>query len=59
MAHTCPECGMDCHCNGDIGDCCFDDGKEQMNCTHHLDPSCCGYEDELEDDWGHQEEEDV
>jgi len=24
MAHLCPECGMKCHCGGDIDDLCFD-----------------------------------
>ena len=25
MAHTCPECGYQCHCNGDIDDIDFGD----------------------------------
>lgn len=24
MAHLCPECGMKCHCGGDVDDLCFD-----------------------------------
>ena len=33
MAHTCPECGQYCTCNGDIDDIDFGDGSEgQINC---------------------------
>lgn len=31
MAHTCPNCGSLCHCNGDIGDLCF---GERWDCDH-------------------------
>lgn len=34
MAHTCPECGILCHCHGDIDDCQFDSGPEQDRCDH-------------------------
>ncbi len=34
MAHTCPECGMLCHCGGDIDDCEFDGTPEQDRCGH-------------------------
>jgi len=27
MAHECPDCGMRCHCGGDIDDIVFDDNK--------------------------------
>lgn len=45
MAHTCPHCGLNCHCNGDIDDCCFDTPETEDNCNH-----CDGDLDELEDD---------
>jgi hypothetical protein len=34
MSHTCPECGMICFCNGDIDDCEFSGGPEQLHCIH-------------------------
>jgi hypothetical protein len=40
MAHSCPECGLNCHCGGDIDDCEFDGTIEQMRCRH------CEREDE-------------
>jgi hypothetical protein len=39
MAHTCPECGMTCHCNGDIDDLCLDFDEDVLACTH-----CDGFE---------------
>lgn len=45
MAHTCPECGMLCHCGGDIDDCEFDGTPEQDRCGH-----CDGEEDRPYDD---------
>lgn len=42
MAHTCPNCGMLCHCGGDIDDICF--GEADEFCT------CC-YEDEEDDSY--------
>lgn len=41
MAHTCPECGLICHCGGDIDDIIF--GTE-IYCSH------CWPEDDDEDD---------
>jgi len=29
MAHECPECGMTCHCNGDIDDIFWGEDCEQ------------------------------
>lgn len=49
MAHTCPNCGMPCHCNGDIDDICF---GERLDCRceceewHHCDDD--DWEDDLE-----------
>ena len=37
MAHTCPECGQMCYCNGDIDDCCNDFEEDVMNCSHYLE----------------------
>lgn len=34
MAHSCPDCGLNCHCNGDIDDCELDGTLEQMRCKH-------------------------
>lgn len=34
MAHTCPECGQMCYCNGDIDDCCFDFYDDVISCIH-------------------------
>ena len=34
MAHSCPDCGQTCYCNGDIGDCCDDFPENVMKCTH-------------------------
>ena len=47
MAHTCPDCGQYCNCNGDIDDCCNDFEEDVMRCTH-----CDGREtDDFEDDY--------
>lgn len=35
MAHSCPECGLTCHCNGDLDDLLFAGSPEEENCT------CC------------------
>ena len=34
MAHSCPDCGQACYCNGDIDDCFFEESEEAMKCTH-------------------------
>jgi len=35
MAHTCPECGETCYCNGDIDDILFDDDSDgAIHCIH-------------------------
>jgi hypothetical protein len=44
MAHTCPECGVLCHCGGDIDDCEMDGTEDQMQCSH------CDDEDRVCDD---------
>ena len=44
MAHTCPVCGMTCHCNGDIDDICIDLEEDILACT------CCSgdvYEEDI------------
>ena len=41
MAHTCPVCGITCHCNGDIDDLCLDFEDDVMACDH-----CEEYEEE-------------
>ncbi len=46
MAHSCPDCGCICHCNGDIDDCLFDLPKYQNKCTHYKQ---CESENEEED----------
>jgi len=32
MAHTCPVCGMTCHCNGDIDDICIEYEEDILVC---------------------------
>lgn len=44
MSHECPECGALCFCNGDIDDCMLNVPKYQDRCRHYLEPECCGYE---------------
>ena len=39
MAHSCPECGQQCYCNGDIDDCCNDFGIDGDNCEHWIECS--------------------
>jgi hypothetical protein len=52
MAHTCPECGLLCHCGGDIDDCEFDGTPEQDACSHcdDNDRECDDDPTELEDE---------
>ena len=41
MAHTCPDCGLLCHCGGDIDDIDFgDDCPEAIACKHCDCPIC-------------------
>ena len=42
MAHSCPECGDVCYCNGDMDDCILDGTPEQDECEH------CTEEQELD-----------
>lgn len=44
MAHTCPDCGQACYCNGDIDDILLETEEDQEACTH------CS-EEPLEDEW--------
>jgi hypothetical protein len=37
MAHECPECGQVCYCNGDIGDCLFENEYYIIHCQHYLE----------------------
>lgn len=48
MAHECPECGMQCHCNGDIDDCCFNFEEDVLKCTHFLE---CEQQQEMDEDY--------
>lgn len=34
MAHECPECGLRCHCGGDIDDLVFAGSKAEIACVH-------------------------
>jgi len=57
MAHSCPDCGITCYCNGDNDDILFsDDSKEAQDCNHFLDPSCEGYKGIDDQDWEEIEE---
>ena len=46
MAHTCPDCGQTCYCNGDIDDCLFDD-DDCEDCDHFN--QCSSDLDDLDD----------
>lgn len=54
MAHECPECGMSCHCNGDIDDISF---GEDPNCICSSSEWGCGKYDGEEDEWDYDYEE--
>jgi hypothetical protein len=47
MAHECPECGMLCHCHGDIDDIMLDTEESYLNCDHYLE---CQDEDDWDDE---------
>jgi hypothetical protein len=49
MSHTCPECGMNCHCCGDIDDCCFDHPEIQIACRHWKE--CEEDDDDIPDEY--------
>lgn len=55
MAHECPDCGLICHCRGDIDDLLLNRDPEVCACTH-CDPTdregevSWGMEDEIEDE---------
>jgi hypothetical protein len=36
MAHTCPDCGQVCYCNGDIDDCLNEFEEDVINCNHWM-----------------------
>lgn len=36
MAHTCPDCGCQCYCGGDIDDVLLEDRDAENHCTHCL-----------------------
>lgn len=40
MAHECPECGLSCHCGGDIDDMLLNNDRYVHGCSH------CWNEDE-------------
>jgi hypothetical protein len=41
--HTCPECGQDCFCHGDIDDCVVETEEySALNCTHYKSEDCRG-----------------
>lgn len=47
MAHSCPNCGCACHCNGDIDDIVLEDRDAENRCTCCPDPDA---DDEPVDD---------
>jgi hypothetical protein len=57
MAHTCPECGMICHCKGDIDDCVFDFPEAQIACHHWKE--CEEDDDDIPDDYDPAEGEEA
>lgn len=34
MSHSCPNCGQECYCGGDIDDINMEDTEEEEGCTH-------------------------
>lgn len=50
MAHTCPECGMTCYCNGDIDDLCLDFEEDVLACTHCDSDDMGDFEEEFDCD---------
>ena len=34
MAHECPECGITCHCGGDVDDLVLNEGQYRDMCRH-------------------------
>lgn len=52
MAHECSECGMSCHCNGDIDDINF---GERFDCICSESDWGCGKYDLDEDEEGYEE----
>jgi hypothetical protein len=64
MAHECPDCGMQCHCGGDIDDCCLNAEEDVNACTHCRCSACGKWPDDCECDMdffedAFNEEEDV
>lgn len=49
MAHECPDCGLTCHCGGDIDDLRLNLDKYVFACTHCPDEEQEPYE--LDDDY--------
>lgn len=47
MAHSCPDCGSVCYCNGDIDEILYEGADDVETCT------CCEGldEDDADDDW--------
>src|SRR5688572_5387398 len=50
MAHECPDCGMQCHCGGDIDDLLLNVERYVNRCTHCEDDRFDDYDDFDEDD---------
>ena len=50
MAHSCPECGQACYCNGDIDDIFINDEDAVNRCTHYIQRECDGYDGDDFDD---------
>lgn len=49
MAHTCPDCGMTCHCHGDIDDIDFGEPDFACDCCHEEDDE--EYYEEDDEEW--------
>lgn len=43
MAHECPNCGLQCYCNGDLDDMCLNIPEAVNRCTH------CPDDEEVDD----------
>jgi hypothetical protein len=51
MAHTCPKCGLICHCGGDIDDLVFGEDPCCEHCDTEDEWMSLNYDEDEEDEW--------
>ena len=60
MAHECPDCGLICHCHGDIDDICLNDEAAICECRHCECPECGLLKSDCRcEDWGHEYDDEI